>query len=284
MRGTDVFNSPKPRHPDLGSRADKATTHPHRPLPQADGGLLIDPEIALKARGMDLQVEFYYSSTSGTNRELGVGRSATFRAYVFGYDDGTGTSYYVVRGDLNAYLLSQTSTSGGTTNYAGASEFGLLTTLSYDGTTWREYFPEGSRVEYEQHAPAGPSGPKYEISRAVARTGAVCTYAYGSGIRAGLLESILVPDGRLLTFSYAPSTPTSLLSSIEDWGGRRWTLQYDAARNLTTLATPTGCETKYLYGGLDVDVQRGHAAGQGRPFRRPYDICSQWRDRQRHLD
>ncbi len=39
----------------------------------------------------------------------------------------------------------------------------------------------------------------------------------------------------------------SLLQSVEDWDGRRWTFAYDSNANLTAFTTPLGCQTQYGY-------------------------------------
>ncbi|HMS57203.1 MAG TPA: hypothetical protein PKA27_17600, partial [Fimbriimonadaceae bacterium] len=50
-----------------------------------------------------------------------------------------------------------------------------------------------------------------------------------------------------LTLTYVAGVATSLVRAIEDWGGRRWTMVYDAQDYLTSIMTPLGCITKYGY-------------------------------------
>ena len=224
----------------LGARFDDVRSHPFSPMPDVDGSMLVDPEISLKAMQFNLAINLSYSTSSLVDRELGVGRSATIRAYIAKIPMSiAGPS--LVRGDLQAYSLSLTSTSGTVESYVGASQTGYKNTLSYDTATglWTEFFPDGLKIEYSEHVASGPMDiKKFEISRVVHQGGAVQTYTYGTGTEAGLIKNIEAPGGRKVTLAYTASSPVPLLSTIQDWGGRTWTLAYDASRYLTTFTAP----------------------------------------------
>lgn len=56
---------------------------PYRPTPDPrTGELKIDPDIELKARKFNLQINFFYSSHSNANAEYGRGRSASVKSFV----------------------------------------------------------------------------------------------------------------------------------------------------------------------------------------------------------
>ena len=64
-----------------GSGRNLPERHSSRPTPDAlTGELLIDPEIVLKAKGFNLEIEFFYGSLANANDEYGKGRSASTRA------------------------------------------------------------------------------------------------------------------------------------------------------------------------------------------------------------
>lgn len=219
--------------------------HPYHPMPNpATGELKIDPEIELKAKKYNLAISFFYSSQSDVNNEYGRGRSATPRAYL--NSSTSSTSVTIVRGNFLEIPLTKVGVSGGITTYTSFPNFGVITTLSYDGTEFTEYFNDGMKMVYK--AQVGGGNPvKHELIRVEDASGVRQSYTYGSGAEAGLLKTIEVAGGRKVSFVYAASTGTSLLSSVEDWGNRRWTFQYDTDRRLTTLTTPLGCTTKYAY-------------------------------------
>ncbi|MGV3618602.1 MAG: hypothetical protein ACO1SV_25040 [Fimbriimonas sp.] len=232
-----------PNHPSAltqGSSADPELAHPHSPRPNpATGELLLDPEILLKARSFDLQVEFFYKNATDVNGPYGKNRSASVAGHVVSSTDPTNPVVDLVRGD---FTMAAYSKSGSTyTPYAQAYSPNSLT---YSGGTFKETYPDGMFIEYGEVLP-GFSPPHLGISRVGSPSGDFHTYSYGTGAEAGLLKTIAVPGGKVLTFSYAASSPTSLLSYVEDWGGRRWTFTYDGSRNLTAFAVPLGCTTQY---------------------------------------
>ena len=229
----------------LGSRFDSSQNHPYFPTPDQHGELLVDPEIALKAQNFNLDISLSYSTSSTVDRELGVGRSATVRGYIVSM---VRAPIAVVRGDLKAYSLALSSASGTVSNYVGSAGSGLKTTFSYDSASaiWTEYFADGIKIEYSEHAPGGTTH-KYEINRVLNPSGTVQTYTYGTATEAGLIKTIEVAGGRKVTFGYTAGTPCPLMTTIQDWGGRTWTLAYDASRYLTTFTAPNGCVTKYSY-------------------------------------
>jgi YD repeat-containing protein len=238
-----------PRGALLGNRIDPDLEHPHRPMPSPNGELRIDPEIVLNAMAFDVQLSFFYTTSSSTsvNREFGYRRSSSARAYIA--SDEVNGAMWAVRGDLNAYLLSETSNAGSVTNYACTVGTQGLTTLSFDSSSgiWNEYFPDGYILQYE--AQQISTQQKYCLTAVIHPSSYQHTYSYGSGTLEGLLVSIEEPAGRLVSFNYIPGPVVSLVNSVEDWSGRLWTLAYDANANLTAFTTPTGCQTQYTYAG-----------------------------------
>src|SRR5678815_1070053 len=63
--------------PDYSGSGIDPQTHPHRPIPNpATGGLVVDPEIRLKAASFGIDVSFYYSTASTKNSVCGLSRFA----------------------------------------------------------------------------------------------------------------------------------------------------------------------------------------------------------------
>ena len=232
-----------------GCSTDAVANHPFHPVPDGpDGILTIDPEVRLKAAAFDLEISFYYSTQSAVSQELGNHRSASVRGYIID-DSGESGGIYAVRGDFRVIPLTLKSSGGGISNYVAQAGNQGVTTFSYDGTTWKEYFADGYQIQYQAQK-TGTVPLKSPISRIVHPSGACHTYTYGAGAEQGLIKAIEEPAGRLLTFTYAKGVTTSLLSTLEDWGARLWTFQYDGSGNLTSFQTPLGCETAYSYAAV----------------------------------
>ncbi|MCW5941952.1 MAG: RHS repeat protein [Fimbriimonadaceae bacterium] len=207
------------------------------------GHLLVDPDISLKAKGLDLEINFYYASDSDADDEFGRRRTMSTKSYVLSSTSSGLVS--IVRGNFRQIAYNKVGASGGVTTYSAAADQGATSTLSYDGSRFTEYLVSGDRMHYERQL---GSGSRHELVGVRNAAGIGHTYVYGSGVEAGLLKTIEVAGGRAVTFGYADGgSPCSLLSYVEDWGGRRWTFQYDSGRQLTTLTTPIGCVTKYGY-------------------------------------
>jgi YD repeat-containing protein len=207
------------------------------------GELLIDPEIALKARGFGLQLEFYYSSYIDSNQSYptgtnpyGVGRSASVDAYVASTVGGGYAT--MVQGDFLAHRFSLTAGTVPLT-YEELSKPYSRSTLVYDGSKFQQLYADGFLFEYTDQNQSG-STRYHKIARVVDPRGNVHTYNYsGSG-----LSNIQVADGRRVTFAYDGN---NRIESVRDWGGRRWTFAYDGSGYLTDYTTPLGCLTRYTY-------------------------------------
>jgi YD repeat-containing protein len=216
--------------------------HPHRPSPNLQSGeLVIDPEIALRAKGMDVLVSTYYLSGSAGLTEYGVGRSATTRSSLKAVD----SHIELTRGDQSVQYYNQVGTASGITTYASSNNTGNVTTLSYDtgADQYTEYYGDGFKLIYKEKV----SGT-YFLTRVEDPSANAHSYTYGTGDEAGLLKSIQVAGGQLVTWIYEDKgLDTLLVSAIEDWDLRRWTMQYDAQGYLTTYMTPLGCITKFGY-------------------------------------
>ncbi|KAA0239717.1 MAG: RHS repeat protein [Armatimonadetes bacterium] len=233
-----------------GSTVDPVLHNPHFPHPDpVSGALLVDPDILLKARGFDLEINLFYNSRSSANGAYGKKRSLSTNCYVLKNEE-SGNLAQVVRGDEKVYEFTAGSPSGFTTTYSGVPSQYAGTSLVYnsDIDAFIETFPDGKMMVYDKNQ--GGSPVRYQIGRVEDASGNRHTFTYGTSPETNLLKNIEVPGGRLVTFTYtAGGSPTSLLDHIEDWGGRRWTMMYDGSRQLTTLTTPLGCTTKMAYTG-----------------------------------
>lgn len=260
---------------DYGIELDPVLNHPHRPMPDpSSGDLKLDPEIALRAKGFGLAINFVYSTQTAMNQEYGQGRSSSVRGFVRSFIDGSG-NVQIVHGDLDIFYYSKVGTTGGgITTYAATSGHRTRSTLTYDGTKFTEHFPDGMEVQYQtQGIVTNPD--KHELVAVRDANGVIQTYTYGSGPEAGLLKSIAVPGGNKVTFNYVPGTPVSLLSYVEDWANRRTTFQYDDASYCTTMISPLGCTTKYIYSTAGGGKTLIHAIEDPRGYRTTYMYDSQ---------
>ncbi len=165
-----------------GSPEPRARMHPHWPMPDADGGLLVDPEIQLKAKKFSLSVNLYYSTRSEQLSEYGYGRSASIKTYLTSMmvpdAASTASGVSIVRGNLSEQIFYLFGTSGQITTYQSAENTANVTTLLYDSGAdqFTEYYNDGMRLLYKKHA---SSGDRYEIDRAVDPDGVAQTYTYG---------------------------------------------------------------------------------------------------------
>lgn len=230
-------------------------THPYRPMPDCQGRLLIDPDILLKARKFDLEINFFYASSEAVLTYSGMNRNSSLDCYI---------DTNMVSGQLRT-VYGDFSTG----NYAATTPYtpldGCISTISYDSVAdkYIEYFPNGMQMKYgttllykqKVGNKVIPVYDKYRIQTATDPSGVIHTYTYViPGVTKppyALLQTVQVPGGRLVTSSYSTQviggTTQWLRSNLNDWSGRAWTFQYDATGNLTTYATPSGCTTKYSY-------------------------------------
>jgi hypothetical protein len=103
-----------------GSVVDPVLHNPHFPHPDpVSGALLVDPDILLKAKGFDLEINLFYNSRSSANGAYGKKRSLSTNCYVLKNEE-SGNSAQVVRGDEKVYEFTGGSTSGFTTTYWSA--------------------------------------------------------------------------------------------------------------------------------------------------------------------
>ncbi|MEP6754480.1 MAG: hypothetical protein ABJA67_03180, partial [Chthonomonadales bacterium] len=239
------------------------------PVPNvATGTLMVDPSIQLKCKQFGLQISFNYSSQTRTSGPFGQGRNSTVGGYVLS-TTGVGQVVTIIRGNLAARPFTKVGVVGGITTYTGSAIDGCTTTLQYDGTKFTEFFTDGMTIDYQSQV-AGGNPVTHQLTRLANATGIVSTFNYytGADARAGLLKNITIPTGNSVTFSYVAGPTVSLVNSVQDWGGRVWTFQYDSGGYLTTYMGPSGCITKYGYslaGGTVTQIQtitdpRGYTA------------------------
>ncbi|MGE0002596.1 MAG: hypothetical protein AB7T05_11060, partial [Fimbriimonadaceae bacterium] len=100
---------------------DPVLHNPHFPHPDpVSGALLVDPDILLKAKGFDLEINLFYNSRSNANGAYGKKRSLSTNCYVLKNDE-SGSVAQVVRGDEKVYEFTGGTTSGHTTTYNGVA-------------------------------------------------------------------------------------------------------------------------------------------------------------------
>lgn len=144
----------------MTSHAHSGSTHPYRPTPNPkDGALTVDPDILLKAKGLDLDISFFYSTRADNNGPFGYRRSASVNGYVASATNAA----QIVRGDLSLEYFSK---SGST--YTAQSENGISSTLTYSGSSFIETRPDGIQIIYTS---TGKFTGVYEIDRVVTPRG-----------------------------------------------------------------------------------------------------------------
>jgi len=217
-----------------GVHVDPVANHPHRPIPDpVSGHLVADPDIVLKARGFDLQINFFYSTGSTpTGITWGKRRSASINAQL--KDEGGGVA--LIRGDGKVYRFTGTWTPLVVTTMTAVDAYYSGTQLVWDGAKFVETFADGKTITYDQSLGNGYVG----VSEVADPSGNTHTYAYTGN----QIESIEVPGGNRVTLSYDVD---GHVESIEDWGGRRWTMTYDGNDQMLSMQIPTGCQTQYNY-------------------------------------
>ncbi|RYG34467.1 RHS repeat protein [bacterium] len=245
-----------------GSTPPTERMHPTMPMPDpATGELKVDPEISLKAKGFDLAVSLFYSTSAPLATEWGYGRSASLRGHL----ERDGDVATITRGDFGQQYYRVL---GGSGAFASSKNTGNTTTLAYASgpDEYTEGFLSGMRIVYKKHG-----GTRYEIDRVEDPSGNAQTYTYGTGGEAGLLKSVEVPGGNRLTLLYTvTSGPATLVEAIQDWGGRRWTMQYGTGRVLSQFTTPLGCVTNYGYTTAGASTTLLHTIEDPRGYRTTY--------------
>ena len=238
-----------------------------QPAPQSDGSLLVDPEIHLPSPGMDVDVAYFYNSTSTLNGPFGYRR--TLSTNLTAQASGSPAIVTLTRG--NGSLVSYLSDGSG--NYACQTP-GVRNTLQEDtgNALWKESTPDGQTTAY----PLDKTGQITSVAYAQDAVGNRHTFSYAGG----LLQTLEDAVGRVVSFTY---TGGALLQSIEDWAGRTTTFAYDTASIpgrplLTTVTGPTGCQTGYQYDAFarltGITSPNGYQTGYG------YDLMGRttWRN------
>ncbi len=183
----------------------------------------------LKTRDGAVVFELFYNSFSTENGVFGQGRTASIESNVT--SQISNSNVYVFRGNGQQYGFSGSPPS----SYGAFLQNNSATTILYDqpNNQFIEYFPSGATCYYKNQGETPPTGyTKHDLYKAVTPAGNVFTYLYGTGAELGLVKAIQSPTDQRVSFAYTASTPTSLLSTATDWGGRIWTYQFDANRNL----------------------------------------------------
>ena len=162
---------------------------------------------SLTAQKFNLALTFFYDNNSSENAEFGLSRSASVRSRITSSTSSSRVTLTV--GDMRSYGYDKVGTSGGVTTYSAVSGGGATATLSFDGTTFTQYVNNGLQLQYSSQ---GAGANTFSLSKVADAEGVAQTYVYGSGVEAGLLKTVQLPGGNLVTFAYAASSPTSLLS------------------------------------------------------------------------
>lgn len=167
-----------------GIHSDPVLHHPHRPIPEPDGRLVADPEILLKAKGFDLQIEFFYNSRSDSDGPYGKGRSISPACHIL-----SSTSDAVagaVRGNERLFAFEAAGTSGATTSYDADPGMNSGTSLVYDSGigAFVETFADGKKIVYGENL-GGAGQVKFGVSRIEDPSGNRHTYRTGPAPRRG---------------------------------------------------------------------------------------------------
>jgi YD repeat-containing protein len=217
-----------------GERCSKCDAH--RPAPELDGSLLVDPEIKLSSPGMNIDIEYYYNSNSSYNGPYGYQR--TMSTNLLAQASGSPLIVTMTRGD-GSNVTYQENTSGSYVSYSPRN----LDTLAQDtvDNLWKETTQDGITTAY----PLNTTGQITSVSYIQDAIGNRHTYSYSSGRLANIEDAV----GRLITFAYNSS---NVLSTIEDWAGHLTTFAYNTtlisgSPVLTTVTGPSGCEVVYAY-------------------------------------
>ena len=97
---------------DVGTPASEGCEQcaAHRPAPQPDGNLQVDPEIHLPSPGIDVDIAYYYNAVSTNNGPFGYGRQLSLNLTA----QASGSPAIVTLTRANGALISYCDTCGAT--------------------------------------------------------------------------------------------------------------------------------------------------------------------------
>jgi hypothetical protein len=175
----------------------------HRPGPQPDGNLRVDPEIHLPSPGMPVDIAWYYNSLSLYNGAYGFGRTISTNQTAQACMLAPSTTLFATM-----TLVTLTRGNGapvtfldvGVGVYASTSP-SSITSLIMDTTDnyWKEMTLNGQVTAY----PLNTSGMITSIAYIQDAVGNTQTFTYNAN---GLLQNLMDPIGRLVTFTYTSIT------------------------------------------------------------------------------
>jgi hypothetical protein len=144
----------------------------HRPGPQPDGRLVVDPEIRLPSPGMSLNIGYYYDNVSGYDGPFGHGRSISHNLLV--QASGSPTVVTLTRGNMGQVVYKD----NGSGTYVAQTP-GLFGSLVKDTTHtyWKETDPHGQVTAY----PLNTAGMVTSVSWMQSPAGVFHTMSYASG-------------------------------------------------------------------------------------------------------
>ncbi len=192
--------------------------------------------------GLDLHLLF----NQAIQTEYGQGWSSSIRQYAC----PGGSIVSITRGDMTNYSFVVAGTLGGITTYT--AQDGAASTLQFDGTTYSEFYPDGSIASYREVS--GGELNTYRINSLTDPTGAITTFNNSSFPHSrAACTSIEFPGGKLVTLAYMPelSEPVQLLT-VTDFGGRLYTFSFSLSHPPQTFTRPSGCQTQYTYSGTEM--------------------------------
>src|SRR5579884_523541 len=125
-------NPMQPDGPEILSPLGLPFDTPYSAMPDpATGNLKIDPDISLKSKKFNLDINFYYSAGTQATNEFGFHRNCSTKQFIATANVADVT---LVRGDFTQYRFNEFNFGGNFITYASATA-GCNTTLSLNTLT-----------------------------------------------------------------------------------------------------------------------------------------------------
>ena len=205
-----------------------------------------------------------YSSASTASQMFGIGGNSNFGMHLAGTTTNNGYTFNTVQMVLpcgegvNFNLVSGSATwpfsAGAVWEHTGTNSpfYGATMQFLFDNTTvgahWIVTMKDGTQYAFTRHVPNS-------LSWVQDRYGNQLQFTYNGG----LLEQVISPSGRSITFNYDSS---NRVTSAVDNSGRTLNYAYNSAGTLATVSYPDQTIEQYTYDSnnhlLTMQDRRGH--------------------------
>lgn len=205
-----------------------------------------------------------YSSASTASQMFGIGGNSNFGMHLAGTTTNNGYTFNTVQMVLpcgegvNFNLVSGSATwpfsAGAVWEHTGTNSpfYGATMQFLFDNTTvgahWIVTMKDGTQYAFTRHVPNS-------LSWMQDRYGNQLQFTYNGG----LLEQVISPSGRSITFNYDSS---NRVTSAVDNSGRTLNYAYNSAGTLATVSYPDQTTEQYTYDSnnhlLTMQDRRGH--------------------------